>query len=251
MARFMLVAITFMLAAMAFIPASPAQAAEITAVITNALKSTLTELTPAFEKSSEHKLNATYGSTEPSKARVEKGEPIDVAVIGAEAIDQLLKQSKLVASSRVIVVRSGLGIAIRKGAARPDTSTTEAFKRTLLAAKSISFNERGLTGIYLWSLFTRLGITDAIRAKYKDGSGAELVAKGESEIGLTQASEVALAAGAELGGLLPTEIQNYTVFAGAIVANAKQPAAGKALLDFLAAPDTIKVMKAKGLEPAS
>jgi molybdate transport system substrate-binding protein len=96
-----------------------------------------------------------------------------------------------------------------------------------------------------------LGITDAIRAKYKDGSGAELVGKGESEIGLTQASEVALAAGAELGSLLPAEIQNYTVFAGAIVANAKQPAAGKALLEFLAAPDTIKVMKAKGLEPAS
>jgi molybdate transport system substrate-binding protein len=151
----------------------------------------------------------------------------------------------------VIVARSGLGIAIRKGAPRPDTSTTEAFKRTLLAAKTISFNERGLTGIYLWGLITRLGITDAIKAKYKDGSGAELVSKGESEIGLTQASEVALVAGVELGGLLPQEIQNYTLFAGAIAANAKQPAAGKALLDFLAAPETIKVMKAKGLEPAS
>jgi molybdate transport system substrate-binding protein len=251
MARFMLAAVAFMPAAISFMLAPPAQAAEITAIITNALKSTLTELTPAFEKSSEHKLNATYGSTEPLKARVEKGDPIDVAVIGADAIDQLLKQNKLVASSRVIVVRSGLGIAIRKGAPRPDISTTEAFKRTLLAAKSISFNERGLTGIYLWNLFTRLEITDAIRAKYKDGSGAELVGKGESEIGLTQASEVALAAGVELGGLLPPEIQNYTVFVGAIVANAKQPAAGKALLDFLAAPDTIKVMKAKGLDRAS
>ena len=96
--------------------APPAQAAEVTALITNALKSTLTELTPAFEKTSEHKLNATYGSTEPLKVRVEKGEPIDVAVIGADAIDQLLKQNKLVTSSRVVVVRSGLGIAIRKGA---------------------------------------------------------------------------------------------------------------------------------------
>ena len=241
----------FVLAAVAFMLAPPAQAAEITAVVTNALKSTLTELAPAFEKASEHKLNANYGSTDPLKARVEKGEAIDVAVIGAEAIDQLLKQDKLVASSRVIVVRSGLGIAIRKGAPKPDISTTEAFKRSLLAAKSISFNERGLTGIYLWSLLTRLGISDAIRAKYKDGSGAELVGKGESEIGLTQASEVALAAGVELGGLLPTEIQNYTVFAGAIVRNTRQPAAGKALLDFLAAPETIKVMKAKGLVPAS
>ena len=247
MARFMPAA----MAAVAFMLAPPAQAAEVTALITNALKSTLTELVPAFERASEHKLSANYGSTDPLKARVEKGEPIDAAVIGADAIDQLLKQNKLVASSRVVVVRSGLGIAIRKGAPKPDTSTTDAFKRTLLAAKSISFNDRGLTGVYLWSLFTRLGITDAVRSKYKDGSGAELAGKGESEIGLTQASEVVLAAGAELGGLLPTEIQNYTVFAGAIVANAKQPAAGKALLEFLAAPETIKVMKAKGLEPAS
>jgi len=251
MARFMLAAIAFMSAAIAFMLAPPVQAAEVTALITNTLKSTLTELTPAFERASEHKLNATYGSTEPLKVRIEKGEPIDVAVIGADAIDQVLKQNKLVASTRVVVVRSGLGIAIRKGAPKPDTSTTEAFKRTLLSAKSISFNERGLTGIYLWSLFTRLGITDAVKAKYKDGSGADLVGKGETEIGLTQASEVALVAGVELGGLLPMEIQNYTVFAGAIVANAKQPAAGKALLEFLAAPDTIKVMKAKGLEPAS
>ena len=104
MARFLLAAIAFMLA-------PSAQAAEITAVVTNALKSTLTELAPAFERASEHKLNATFGSTEPLKARVEKGEPIDVAVVGADAIDQLLKLDKLVASSRVVVVRSGLGVA--------------------------------------------------------------------------------------------------------------------------------------------
>jgi molybdate transport system substrate-binding protein len=235
----------------AFMLSTSANAAEVTALVTNALKSTLTELAPAFEKASEHKLNVTFGSTEPLKGRVEKGDPVDVAVIGADAIDQLMKQGKLDASTRVVVTRSGLGIAIRKGAPKPDVSSTEAFKRTLLAAKSISFNERGLTGIYLWSLFQRLGITDAIKAKYKDGSGAELVGKGESELGLTQASEVALAAGVELGGLLPPEIQNYTVFAGAVVGSAKQPAAGKALLNFLAAPNTISVMKAKGLAPAS
>jgi molybdate transport system substrate-binding protein len=251
MARFKLAAVAFMPAAISCMMAPPVQAAEVTALITNALKSTLTELTPAFERASEHKLNATYGSTEPLKVRIETGDPIDIAVIGSEAIDRLLKQNKLVESTRAVVARSGLGIAIRRGAPKPDTSTAEAFKRTLLAAKSISFNERGLTGVYLWNLFTRLGITDAVRAKYKEGSGAELVGKGESEIGLTQASEVVLAAGVELGGLLPAEIQNYTVFAGAIVANAKQPAAGKALLEFLAAPDTMKVMKAKGLEPAS
>jgi len=227
-----------------------AHAAEVTALVTNALKSTLTELAPAFEKSSEHKLNVTFGSTEPLRARVEKGEPIDVTIIGDGAIDQLMKQGKLVAATRAVVTRSGLGIAIRNGAPKLDVGTTEAFKRTLLAAKSISFNAQGLSGIYLWTLFQRLGITDQIKSKHKDGSGAELVSKGETEIGLTQASEVALVAGVELGGLLPPEIQNYTVFAGAVITGAKQPAAGKALLEFLATPDTVKVMKAKGLEPA-
>jgi len=238
-------------AAITFSLGVSAHAAEVTALVTNALKSTLTELAPVFEKASEHKLNVTFGSTEPLRARIEKGEPIDVAVIGEGAIDQLMKQGKLIAATRVVVARSGLGIAIRKGAPKPDVGTTEAFKRTLLTARSISFNEQGLTGIYLWSLFQRLGITDEVKSKYKNGSGAELVAKGETEIGLTQASEVALVAGVELGGLLPLEIQNYTVFPGAVISNARQPAAGKALLEFLATPDTAKMMKAKGLEPVS
>jgi len=230
---------------------TPATAADVTALVSNALKTTLPELTAAFEKTTGHTLKVTFGSTEPLRTRIEKGEAADVTVIGEGAIDQLITQGKLVAATRTLVTRSGLGIAIRNGAPKPDLSTTEAFKRTLLAAKSISFNEQGLTGIYLWSLFQRLGITDEIKTRYKNGSGAELVGKGESDIGLTQASEVALVAGVELGGLLPPEIQNYTVFAGAVVTVAKQPGAGKALLEFLLARDSAREMKAKGLEPTS
>jgi len=230
---------------------TPAATAEVTALVSNALKTTLPELAPTFEKTTGHTLKVTFGSTEPLRARIEKGEAVDVTVIGEGAIDQLIKQGKLVAATRAVVTRSGLGVAIPKGTPKPDLGTTEAFKRTLLAAKSISFNERGLTGIYLWGLFQRLGITDEIKARYKDGSGAELVGKGESDIGLTQASEVALVAGVELGGLLPPEIQNYTVFPGAVATLAKQPGAAKALLEFLLSSDSARVMKAKGLEPAS
>ncbi len=222
---------------------APASAAEITALVSNALKTTLQELAPQFEKATEHKLKITFGSTDPLKTRIEKGEAVDFALFG--------KQGKLVAATRAVVARSGLGVAIRKGAPRPDLSTTEAFKNTLLAAKSISYNERGLTGNYLKVLFQRLGIADAVKAKFKDGSGAELVGKGETEIGLTQASEVALVAGVELGGTLPPEIQNYTVFPAAVTASTKEPDAAKALLKFLATPEAARLMKAKGLEPAS
>ena len=230
---------------------APASAAEITALVTNALKTSLPELAPQFEKATEHKLKLTFGSTDPLKVRIEKGEAVDFAVIGDGAIDALIKQGKLVAATRTVITRSGLGVAIRKGAPKPDLSTTEAFKNTLLAAKSISYNERGLTGDYLKVLFARLGITDAVKAKFKDGSGAELVGKGETEIGLTQASEVALVDGVELGGTLPAEIQNYTVFPAAVTVSAKDPDAAKALVRFLTSPDAVRLMKAKGLYPAS
>jgi molybdate transport system substrate-binding protein len=229
--------------------ATAAGAAEVTALISNALKSTLEELAPQFEKATEHKLKITYGSTDPLKARIEKGEAVDFTILGEGAIDDLVKQGKLVAATRAVVARSGLGVAIRKGAPKPDLGTTEAFKRALINAKSISYNERGLTGVYLKGLFERLAITDVVKAKFKDGPGAELVAKGESELGLTQASEIAPVPGAELAGPLPPEIQQYTVFPAGVGASAKQPDAARALLKFLASPDAIRVMKAKGLEP--
>jgi molybdate transport system substrate-binding protein len=230
--------------------ASGVRAAEVTALISNALKSSLEELAPQFEKASGHKLKATYGSTDPLKEQVEKGAAVDFVILGEGAIDGLIKQGKLTASSRAVVARSGLGVAIRKGASKPDLSTTDAFKRTLLAAKSISYNERGLTGVYLKGLFERLGITEQVKAKYKDGSGAELVSKGETELGLTQASEVIPVPGVELAGPLPPEIQSYTIFPGAVVASAKEAAGAAALLKFLASPEAVRVIKAKGLEPA-
>lgn len=228
-----------------------AYAADVTALVTNALKSTVPELAPAFEKTTGHKLKATFGSTGVLKGRIDKGESADVAIFGAEAIDQLAKEGKVVGATRTAIARAGLGIAIRQGAPKPDLSTTEAFKKTMLAAKSVSYNGRGLTGEYLKVLFQRLGIAEAIKAKHKDGGGAELVGKGEAEIGITQASEVALVAGVELAGVLPKEIQNYTPFAGALVDHTPQPDGAAALLKLLTSPEAAKVMKAKGIEPRS
>jgi molybdate transport system substrate-binding protein len=227
----------------------PAAAAEITALVSNAFKTSFPDLAPLFEKASEHKLKITFGSTVPLKVRIEKGEAVDLAIIGGEAIDDLVKQGKLVAATRVVVARSGLGVAVRKGAPKPDLGTVEAFKRAIVNAKSIGYNERGLTGIYLWNLFDRLGLTAEVKAKFRNGPGAELAGKGEAEIGLTQASEIMLVADAELAGRLPAEIQNFTVFAGALGASAREPDAARSLLRFLASPDAVRVMSAKGLEP--
>jgi molybdate transport system substrate-binding protein len=229
--------------------AIPATAAEVTVLVSNAFKTSFPDLTPLFEKGSEHRLKVAFGSTNPLKVRIEKGEPVDLALIGEGAIDALIKQGKLVAGTRVVVARSGLGVAVRKGAPKPDLSTTEAFVRTVTNAKSIGFNAGGLTGIYLWGLFDKLNLTAVVKAKFKDGSGATMAGTGQTELGLTQASEVAIVPEAELAGRLPATIQHFTVFPAAVSASAKAPDAARALLKFLATPEAISLMRAKGLEP--
>mgnify|MGYP001612300885 CR=1 FL=1 len=226
-----------------------AEAAEVTLLISNALKTVFEELVPRFEKATGHKLAITFGSTNPLKARIEKGEAFDLTILGETAIDDLIKQGKLVATTRAVVARSGLGLAIRRGTTKPDIGTTETFKRTLLNAKSIGYLEGGLTGTYLKVLFQRLGIADSMQSKHKSVRGAEAVANGEVELGVTQMSEILHQTGAELAGPLPPEIQNYTNFVTAIGADARQADAARALLKYLASPDAARVMKANGLEP--
>jgi molybdate transport system substrate-binding protein len=237
------------LAAVMMLTAAAADAAEVTLLISNALKTVMEDLAPRFEAATGHKLAITYGSTNPLKARIEKGEAFDLTILGEAAIDDLVKQGRLVAATRAVVARSVLGVAIRKGAPKPDVGTTESFKRTLLNAKSIAYLEDGLTGTYVKVLFQRLGIAEDMKAKYKSARGAEAVAGGEVELGVTQISEILYQKGAELAGPLPPEIQNYTNFLSAVGAGAKQADAARALLTYFASPDAARVMRANGLEP--
>jgi molybdate transport system substrate-binding protein len=225
-----------------------AKSAEVTFLCSNALKAVMQEMTPQFEKTTGHKLVITYGSTNPLKARIVNGESFDLTLLGEAAIDDLVKQGKLVAATRIVVARSGLGVAIRKGVTKPDISTTEAFKRTLLNAKSIAYLEDGLTGTYLKVLFQRLGVAENMQSKHKRARGAEAVAKGEVELGVTQMSEILYQTSTDLVGPLPSEIQNYTNFTAAISAGARQADAAKALLDYLASPGAARVLKAHALE---
>ncbi len=230
-----------------------ASAAEIKVISSNAVKTVLEELGPQFEKSTEHKLVITFGAAVPLKGRIEKGEAFDLAILTTAAIDDLIKQGKLAAATRADLARSGAGVAVKKGAPRPDISTTEAFKRALLAAKSIAYVEQGGTGIYLKTLLARLGIADELKAKTKllppENPAAHAIANGEAEIGMTQISEILPYAGADLVGPLPPDIQLYTVFSAAVGAGAKQPDTAKALIRFLTAPAAAAVFKIKGLDP--
>jgi molybdate transport system substrate-binding protein len=244
----------FAIAAGLSVPAffgAPADAAEIKMLVSNALKSTVEELAPQYEKASGDKLVITFGAAAELKASIEKGEAVDLAILTAAATDDLVKAGKLVAAGRVDIARAGAGMAARKGAPKPDISTTEGFKHAMLDAKSIAFVEAGATAPYIKSLFDRLGIADQVKSKLKpqptSNPAAKAVANGEAELGITQISEILPYAGAELVGPLPPELQLYTVFPAALAAGTKQPDGAKAVIKFLTAPAAVAVLKAKGL----
>ena len=241
------------LIALAIFAAGAANAAEIKVLSSNALKTALAELRPQFEQATGHKVAFTFNAADVLKAEIENGATFDLAILGGPAADDLIKQGKLVAATRTEVARSVAGVAVKKGAPKPDIGTTEAFKRALINAKSIAYVERGATGIYLKGLLERLGIADELKAKTKllppSNPAAFAVANGEAEIGMTQVSEILPYAGAELVGPLPSEIGLHTVYPAAVATGAKEPDAAKALIRFLTAPAAIPVLKAKGLSP--
>jgi molybdate transport system substrate-binding protein len=200
-----------LVAAAALTLGGPAHAAEIKVLSTNALKTVLEDLSPKFEQSSGHKLTITWGTTAQLKAQIEKGEALDVAVVTDTVADDLIKQGKL--ASRTALARSGIAVAIQKGAPKPDLRSVDDFKKMLLSAKSIAWVEQGVSGIYLKGVFDRLGVTDQIKGKLISVKAAgQAVANGEAEIGFTQISEVLPYAGAEVGGMLPPDVQSFTNF---------------------------------------
>jgi len=225
--------------------ASPVRAAEIKLLSTNALKSVVEELAPQFEKTTGNKLAITWGTAATLKVEIEKGAAVDVALLTDAGVDDLIKQGKLAA--RTPIAGSGIGVAIHKGAPKPDLSSTEGFKKMLLSAKSIAWVETGASGIYLKGVFVKLGVADQIKDKLKPVKAAgEAVANGEAEIGFTQVSEILPYPSAEVGGMLPAEIQSITKFS---IGVAKDSKAGDALVKFLTTPAAAAVIKAKGLEP--
>ena len=235
-----------LVAAAALTFSTSALAAEITVLSTNALKTVLEDLAPKFEQSSENKLAITWGTAAALKVQIEKGAAFDVAVITDAGADDLIKQGKL--ASRTALARSGIAVAIQKGAPKPPLVSADDFKKLLLSAKSIAWVEQGASGIYLKGVFERLGVSDQIKPKLKSVKAAgESVANGEAEIGFTQVSEILPHLGAEVGGMLPPDVQSFTSFSVGVHGKDSEP--GEALIKFLKTPTSAALIKSKGLEP--
>jgi len=233
--------------------ATTAAAAEITVLCSNGIKAVMEDLVPQFERATKHKVVVKFGLAAVLKRQIEAGEPFDLAILTPPLIDEVIKQGKIAADTRAVIARAGLGIMIRAGSKKPDISTADAFKRALLAARSIAYAKEGASGVYFAGLIQKLGIAEGLKAKSKlTATGEEVgeaVARGEVEFGVLPLSEILPVRGAELGGMFPADVQSYIVMVAGVSASAKQSSAAKDLIMFLKAPAALPTIKAKGMEP--
>jgi len=239
--------------------ASTALAQEVRVMTSGGFTAPFLELVPTFERSTKQKVVTSFGASmggapDSIPSRLERGEPADVIIMAAPALDILIKQGKVVPGSRVDLVRSIIGMAVRAGAPRPDISTVDALKRTLLDAKSIAYSASA-SGVYLSTeLFPRLGIADQIKHKAKRIESERVgtvVARGDAEIGFQQVSELLPIAGIDYVGPLPEAVQQVTVFSAGIATGARDPEAAKTLIRFLASPAAHPAIIKNGLEPVT
>lgn len=251
----------FVVGILAFVAAARADeiAGEIKVMTSGAFTAAYLQLAPRFESSTHHKISTAFGASmgnapDSIPSRLQRGEPADVVILAAPAVDDLIKQGKVVPGSRVDLVRSAIGIAVRAGAPKPDIGSVEALKRTLLAAKSIAYSDSA-SGVYLsHEMFQRLGIADQIMGKCQRIANepvAAVVARGDAEIGFQQISELLPVPGIDYLGPLPPELQKVTVFSAGVAAGTKNPDAARALIKFLASPAAARAITDSGLEPVA
>jgi molybdate transport system substrate-binding protein len=232
---------------------------EIKVVTSGGFTAAYLELVPQYESATHQKLSTEFGPSMGTThnaipVRLDRGEKIDVVIMAAPALEDLIKQGKVRAGSRVDLIKSYIGMAVKAGAPKPDISTVDALKQTLLDAKSIAYSDSA-SGVYLSAeLFPKLGILDQIKSKSKkieaDPVGG-VVATGEFEIGFQQISELKPVQGIDIVGPLPAGAQKITVFAAGIPTTATHPEAAKALIQWLASPAAYAAIEKSGVEPAN
>jgi len=241
--------------------AGAASAADVHVMISAGFFGVYSELGPAFERASGHRLVTTRGpsmgdSPEAIPARLARGEVADVVIMDAGAVDELGRRGQVRADSKVELARSLIGMVVRAGAAKPDIGSVDALRSTLLTVKSIAYSDSG-SGTYLSTqLFPKLGVAEQIAGKSRKVRGppsgepvAAVVARGEAEIGFQQVSELIHVAGITFVGTIPAEVQPTTFFAGALATSVRQPQAADALIRFLASPEAAPVISKAGLMP--
>ena len=230
-----------------------AAAADIRVICAGGITPVVTALTGEFERTSGHKLVFTFVSGPVVQREIENGASFDVAISQPEVIEALIKSGKVAAASRADIARTGVGVSVRAGAPKPDIGTVDAFRRTLLAAKSIAHSKEGASGVYFMGLLDRLGIATQIKPKLigspaGPGGLVSPVVKGEAEMVVGTMSAI-MEPGIELVGPIPNELQNWTSFTAGVAVASKDPGAAQALIRFLTAPGADAAIKAKGMEP--
>jgi molybdate transport system substrate-binding protein len=233
----------------ALLCARPAAADEIRVLSSVGIKAVVDELAPQFEKTTKHKVTTVFDLASAHKAKIDGGAPFDVAILTPALIDDLIAKGAIASGSRAVVARTGLGLMIRAGAPKPDVSTVDAFKKTLVEAKSITLVPAGASGVAFLATAKKLGIADSIKTK-PAASGEEVnanVTGGSADIAILPVSEILPVKGAQLGGMFPSDVQTFIVMAAGV--SVKSPgAAARDFVAFLMSKANDPVVKAKGME---
>src|ERR1700756_661401 len=244
-------------ALMAILPVAASPASEVKVMISGGMTAAYKQVVPVFERKTGLTVSTAYGpsmGTTPNAipVRLARGEEADVLIMVKEALVDLIAQGKAIGSTRVDLVRSPIGIAVRAGSLKPDIGTPDALRRTLLAVKSVAYSDSA-SGVYVETqLFKRLGIEEQMKGKARMIPAepvAGVVARGDAELGFQQISELLPVAGVEVVGPIPDEVQKIKIFSAALTKDGKAREQGKALIDFLASPAAAQALVKSGMEP--
>jgi len=232
--------------------ALPAQAGEIKVLSGNGGRAAVSELSARFERETGNTVTIDFAVNPTVRKRVEAGEQFDVAVLNPPTLDPLIKEGKIVAESRGVIGRIGLGVGMKEGGPKPDVSTVEGFRKALLGAKAVAYPEEGASGIYFASLVKRLGIENEMKSKLKPMPGeynVEVVATGEADMVVVVASRMFGVKGVQMVGLIPNELQTWIGFATGVSANARDPELARKLTTYFVAPTSEPFLREMGMQP--
>ena len=229
-----------------------AQAAELKVLSGNGARAAVIELVARFDRATGHRTTIEFAVNPETRRKIESGQPFDVAVLNPPQLDALIRQKLVVAETRAVLGRAGIGVGIREGAPKPDISTVEAFKRTLLGSQSVAYPGEGASGKYFVGVVERLGIAAEMKPKMRPMPAeynVELVASGGADMVVVVASRISGVPGVQLVGGIPQELQTWIGFTGGVGAAAREPQAARALLRYFTAPDAAPILRATGIDP--
>jgi molybdate transport system substrate-binding protein len=232
--------------------APAAEAADIKVFSGNGARAAVLGLTASFDRTTGNKTTVEFAVNPESKAKILSGQTFDVAVLNPPVLDDLIKRGRIVADTRAVLGRAGIGVGVREGAPTPDISTVEAFKRTLLSAKAVAYPAEGASGKYFAGLVQRLGIAAEMKPRMRPMPGeynVEMVANGEADLAVAVASRISGVPGVLLVGRIPQELQTWIGFTAGASSHAREPQAARAMLRFFTSPEAAAILKTNGVDP--